>query len=335
MPRNGAPPDPASILAGSQALLETRSRVDGIRRQRAETVLAQARSALDSGNADLAEQLAKKALAISPDLAGIDDFNLRLRNARLYASLAPGEVIRDRFLDVAGSAPPLVVVPTGEFVTWGTPTKKFSAGFNLRDLWIGSEGMLGLVTDATLKLIPKPAARWTLLAAFDTEPAAFRAVRALFAQRLQPAICEFLDRYSVLCAERATGATVFAGQAGRPVLLIELAGSASEVAEQKQTVLAWARTHALAHRAARDREEAEALWAVRRKCSGAMTATTVSAQERRESRVSRAIVGAATTMWSGRCSRTAARAALIVEPVAMPSSTRITVFPRTSGAGAP
>jgi glycolate oxidase len=161
-------------------------------------------------------------------------------------------------------------LPTGEFVEWGTPTKKFSAGFNLRDLWIGSEGMLGLVTEATLKLIPKPAARWTLLAAFENEPDAFRAVRALFGQRVQPAICEFLDRYSVLCAERATGATVFPGQPGRPVLLIELAGSASEVREQKGTVLAWARRHALAHRAARTRAAAEALWAVRRKCSGAM-----------------------------------------------------------------
>jgi glycolate oxidase len=161
-------------------------------------------------------------------------------------------------------------LPTGEFVEWGTPTKKFSAGFNLRDLWIGSEGMLGVVTEATLKLIPKPAARWTLLAAFKTEPEAFRAVRALFAQRVQPAICEFLDRYSVLCAERATGATVFPGQPGRPVLLIELAGSPSEIREVKGTVLRWARRHALAHRTARTRAEAEALWAVRRKCSGAM-----------------------------------------------------------------
>lgn len=110
----------SAIRPGSQALLETRSRVDGIRRQRAETVLAQARSALDSGNADLADQLARRALGISPDLAGIDEFNLRLRNARLYASLAPGEVIRDRFLDVAGTAPALVVVPTGQFVM-GSP----------------------------------------------------------------------------------------------------------------------------------------------------------------------------------------------------------------------
>ncbi|MEI6861448.1 MAG: FAD-linked oxidase C-terminal domain-containing protein, partial [Verrucomicrobiota bacterium] len=154
--------------------------------------------------------------------------------------------------------------------TWGTATRKFSSGFNLRDLWIGSEGMLGIVTEATLKLIPLPTARWTLLTAFADEVAAFRAVKALFAQRVQPAICEFLDRQSVQCAEAASGHAVFAGQAGRPVVLIELAGMASEVAEQKKTVLTWARTKATARRVARNRAEAEALWAVRRGCSSAM-----------------------------------------------------------------
>jgi glycolate oxidase len=161
-------------------------------------------------------------------------------------------------------------LPTGELVEWGTPTKKFSAGFNLRDLWIGSEGMLGIITEATLKLIPRPAARWTLLTAFADEIAAFRAVRALFAQRVQPAICEFLDRYSVQCAERATQTPVFPGQAGRPVVLLELAGALSEVEDLKFDVLAWARQHAVAFKEARDRAEAEKLWAVRRKCSGAM-----------------------------------------------------------------
>jgi formylglycine-generating enzyme required for sulfatase activity len=62
----------STIRPGSRDLLETRARIDGIRRQRAETVLAQARSALDSGNADLAEQLVKRAQTISPDLSGID-----------------------------------------------------------------------------------------------------------------------------------------------------------------------------------------------------------------------------------------------------------------------
>ncbi len=161
-------------------------------------------------------------------------------------------------------------LPTGEFVEWGTPTKKFSAGFNLRDLWIGSEGMLGVVTEATLRLIPMPEARWTLLASFRTEPEAYRAVLALFGLRIQPAICEFLDRYSVDCAERATGRAVFKGQAGRPVVLLELAGGRAEVLGQRRVLLGWARRHALAHRAARGRAEAERLWEVRRSCSAAM-----------------------------------------------------------------
>ncbi len=161
-------------------------------------------------------------------------------------------------------------LPTGEFVEWGTATKKFAAGFNLRDLWIGSEGMLGVVTGAVLKLVPKPAARWTLLTSFSNEVAALQAAKALFRHRVQPAICEFLDSQSVLCAERATGHTVFPGQAGRPVLLLELAGSASEVKEQGKFLLYWAKKYALAHRVAKSRAEAEELWAVRRKCSGAM-----------------------------------------------------------------
>ncbi len=161
-------------------------------------------------------------------------------------------------------------LPTGELVEWGTATKKFSAGFNLRDLWIGSEGMLGVITGAVLKLIPQPAARWTLLTSFADETRALRAALALFRARVQPAICEFLDRESVLCAERATGRSVFPGQAGRPVLLLELAGTVAEVREQRALVLAWAKSHAVSHRAARTRDEAEQLWGVRRKCSGAM-----------------------------------------------------------------
>ncbi len=161
-------------------------------------------------------------------------------------------------------------LPTGEYVEWGTATRKFAAGFNLRDLWIGGEGMLGVVTDAVLRLIPQPAARWTLLTSFADEVGAFKAARALFGAKVQPAICEFLDRYSVACAESAMGTTIFPGQPGKPVILLELAGSAAEVRETRKAVLAWAAEHAVGHRAARNRTEAESLWAVRRKCSGAM-----------------------------------------------------------------
>ncbi len=161
-------------------------------------------------------------------------------------------------------------LPTGEYVEWGTATRKFSAGYNLRDLWIGSEGTLGVVTGAVLKLVPRPATRWTLLTAFRDEAAAIRAAKVLFRARLQPAICEFLDRESVLGAERAMRTTIFPGQAGRPVILLEFAGGLAEIEDVKFEVLAWAQGHAAAHREARSRVEAEELWAVRRKCSGAM-----------------------------------------------------------------
>ncbi|HST27248.1 MAG TPA: SUMF1/EgtB/PvdO family nonheme iron enzyme [Rudaea sp.] len=112
--------DASTVSPGSQQLLDTRSRIEGIRRDRAANTLSQANSALDAGNPDLAETLAKKALALSPDLAGVDEFNRRLRNARLYASYSPGQVVTDKFLDRHGNAPPLVVIPTGSF-TMGAP----------------------------------------------------------------------------------------------------------------------------------------------------------------------------------------------------------------------
>jgi formylglycine-generating enzyme required for sulfatase activity len=113
----------AAIAPGSQQLLDTRTRTEGLRRQRAETVLAQAQSALDSGNADLAERLAQQAQGISADLPGVDAFQESLRNARLYASMSPGQLINDPFLDRAGTAPTVLVVPTGKFLM-GSPDEE-------------------------------------------------------------------------------------------------------------------------------------------------------------------------------------------------------------------
>ncbi|MDY1549448.1 formylglycine-generating enzyme family protein [Luteibacter sahnii] len=110
----------AVIEPESQALQDTRGRIEGMRRQSAAGVLAQARSALDAGNLELAQQLATQAQQISPDVAGIDDFNERLTNARLYASYKPGQVFADRFVDSTGQAPAMVVVPTGKFLM-GSP----------------------------------------------------------------------------------------------------------------------------------------------------------------------------------------------------------------------
>lgn len=113
----------SSIRPGSQQLLDTRSQIQGIREQRATAVMAQANSALDAGDADLAQLLAQRALGLSPDVGGVDAFNERLRNARLYASYKPGQVIGDAFVDRNGKAPALVVIPIGSF-TMGSPAQE-------------------------------------------------------------------------------------------------------------------------------------------------------------------------------------------------------------------
>ena len=104
------------IRPGSQALQDTRGRIEGIRQQRAASLLAQAQTALDSGNIPLARQLKAKALAISPDVRGLEAFNRRMSNAQLYAGFKPGQVFSDQYLDIKGRGPAMVVVPIGSFM---------------------------------------------------------------------------------------------------------------------------------------------------------------------------------------------------------------------------
>ncbi len=161
-------------------------------------------------------------------------------------------------------------LPTGEPVEWGRRTRKFAAGFNMRDLWIGSEGLLGVVTSATLKLVPRPDRRWTLEVAFRDEEEALEAVSALLAMRVVPAICEFMDRNAVRGAEAFKGGPVFPGLKDVAVVLLELDGSKGEVESMQAKVKGWARARGLRSREARTGAEAEALWETRRSCSPAM-----------------------------------------------------------------
>ena len=152
----------------------------------------------------------------------------------------------------------------------GLALKKYVSGLNLRDLLIGSEGTLGVITAATLKLIPKPQKRWTGMFAFKSEAAALKAVVALFDAGLNPSILEFLDRQSVSCAERYTGHLIFDDCPRASILLIEVDGRPAEVREQRSRLLEFMESRALAHREARTDAKAEALWQVRRTCSQSM-----------------------------------------------------------------
>ncbi len=110
--------DAASILPSSHALAETRARIAALRSGRAESLMAQATSALDAGNAALAERLAVQAGALG---ASTEAFLARLKNAREYASYHPGQVFSDRFLDIVGQAPAMVVIPHGSFLMGAPP----------------------------------------------------------------------------------------------------------------------------------------------------------------------------------------------------------------------
>lgn len=128
-----------------------------------------------------------------------------------------------------------VVLPTGEIILCGGKTVKDVAGYNLKDLFIGSEGTLGIFTKILLKLIPKPEASKTMLAYFNSKTDAGRTVSAIIASKIIPATVEFLDNTTIRCVEE------FA-KIGLPtniesLLLLEVDGHPAVVEEEAKKVV--------------------------------------------------------------------------------------------------
>lgn len=94
-----------------------------------------------------------------------------------------------------------VVLADGEIATLGSKCVKDVAGYSLKDLFIGSEGTLGIITEVLIKLLPRPAARKTMLALYDSMEAAAQTVSAIIAAKIIPCTLEFLDRMTVGCVE--------------------------------------------------------------------------------------------------------------------------------------
>jgi glycolate oxidase len=94
-----------------------------------------------------------------------------------------------------------VILPDGEILWTGNKCVKDVAGYSLRDLFIGSEGTLGVITKVLLKLIPKPAAKKTLVATFAQMDHAAQTVSDIIAAQIIPCTLEFLDRMTIRCVE--------------------------------------------------------------------------------------------------------------------------------------
>jgi len=162
-----------------------------------------------------------------------------------------------------------VVLPTGAVITTGGETYKGVVGYDLTKLLCGSEGTLGVITRITLRLLPLPETRTTMLAIFDSIDGAAGAVAAIIRGRIIPTTLEFLDHSALKCVEGEFSLGIPA--AARAVLLIELDGEKELVERQAGRIGDLIRPLGLIEfKAAADAAEAEELWKARRLVSPAL-----------------------------------------------------------------
>ena len=165
-----------------------------------------------------------------------------------------------------------VVLAGGEVVQVGGRTHKNKSGFDFTGLFVGSEGLLGVVTEATLKLIPLPPFQALLVAGFESMAGAARAIRALFAAGFLPSALEVADQFTLAAARRRTGSKQLDGL--RAMIMVELDGQEKSVRGEIPTLekLLRARRPRLLRRAC-GRGPCEHLWQVRREFSFALRDT--------------------------------------------------------------
>ena len=165
-----------------------------------------------------------------------------------------------------------VVLANGEVLRTGGRVHKNKTGFDLIGLFVGSEGMLGVVTEITLRLLPLPPARATLSAAFATAAKAAEAVQAIFAAGFLPASLEIADHFTLEAARRDIGKIIV--PEGNAHLLVDLDGQEESVRSEAAAIrelLEKRKAHAI--ETATGEADCERLWALRRRFSNSLRAT--------------------------------------------------------------
>ena len=162
-----------------------------------------------------------------------------------------------------------VVLPSGEIVHTGSICAKDVVGYDLTTLFVGSEGTLGIITRATLRLLPLPAAKQTLTAAFGTMSAAARTVSAIIGRGIVPTTLEFLDNASLKAVERF--ARVGLPAEAEAFLLIEVDGDADSIdGPMARVQRVCEQNGALEIKLAKENADQEELWRARRAVSPAL-----------------------------------------------------------------
>jgi len=158
-----------------------------------------------------------------------------------------------------------VVLADGTLINTGSDCSKSVAGYNLTQLFVGSEGTLGIIVEATLKLIPKPQASKILLVYFDTIESASSAVNKILESGITPAVVDLLDRFTLQTIEDFMPSGLKTDN--EAMLFIELDGSEREIEEQ-ENFIAGLLNYAEIQRITSP-EQAEIFWTARRASFGA------------------------------------------------------------------
>jgi glycolate oxidase subunit GlcD len=162
-----------------------------------------------------------------------------------------------------------VVLPDGEFASFGSRTG-WTQGYDLVGAFVGSEGTLGVVTEATVRLLELPESVETLLAVFPDVFSACRSVGTIIGAGLVPASLEVIDQRTIAAVEASVYAAGLPTDAGA-MLLIELDGPSVVVVQEMESVRGLV-SQAGASRVdvARDEQERERFWRARKGAFGAM-----------------------------------------------------------------
>jgi glycolate oxidase subunit GlcD len=165
-----------------------------------------------------------------------------------------------------------VVLADGTIVRVGGRTHKNKTGFDLVGLFVGSEGMLGVVTEATLRLLPLPPARASLSLSFSSIEDAAAAVQKILLEGYLPSALEIADRFTLEAARRHLSRQIVPD--GDAHLLIDLDGHEGSVLSSVQTLTDLVKSlGALTLETAFGEEACEKLWDLRRGFSESLKAT--------------------------------------------------------------
>jgi D-lactate dehydrogenase len=160
------------------------------------------------------------------------------------------------------------VTGTGDLIACGSVTTKDATGYDLTHLLVGSEGTLGLIVEATLRLLPRPPRRASLRALYHDVTQAAAAVSRVMAQPVAPAMLEFMDRACIRLAREVGGADI--PDAGA-LLMIEVDGEGETLPHALEAVATAAAGDGLiALDEAPDEIARERLWAARKSLSPAL-----------------------------------------------------------------